>query len=81
MTWPVNPFVRMSPFERVVDGVGLIGRYLWRGIMPGPMSIDYAFASPGLGKDEQWSHTFDEPGEYGYAIKEHPSAKGRIVVE
>ena len=55
VTWPVNPFVRMSPFERVVDGVGLIGRYLWRGIMPGPMSIDYAFASPGLGDDRSWA--------------------------
>lgn len=52
--------------------------------MPGGHSVvadDGSFASPGLDKDEKWSHTFSEPGEYSYSIKEHPSAKGRIVVE
>lgn len=52
--------------------------------MPGGHSVvadDGSFASPGLDKDGQWSHTFDEPGEYGYSIKEHPAAKGTIIVE
>ena len=41
---------------------------------------DGSFKSPPLGKDESWSHTFDKPGTYTYHIKEHPRAKGRIVV-
>ena len=52
--------------------------------MPGGHSIvsdDGSFESPGLGKDESWSHTFSESGSYAYSIKEHPSAKGKIVVE
>jgi plastocyanin len=52
--------------------------------MPGGHTIvsdDGSFESPGLEKDQSWSRTFDEPGVYGYAIKEHPSAVGRIVVE
>ncbi|NIP80798.1 MAG: amidase [Gemmatimonadetes bacterium] len=52
--------------------------------MPGGHSVvadDGSFASPGLAKDETWSHTFKDPGEYSYSLKEHPSAKGRIVVE
>ena len=52
--------------------------------MPGGHSIvadDGSFQSPGLAKDESWSHTFGESGVYTYSIKEHPSAKGKIVVE
>ena len=52
--------------------------------MPGGHTIvadDGSFESSGLAKDERWSHTFSEPGSYAYSIKEHPSAKGRIVVE
>ncbi len=52
--------------------------------MPGGHSIvadDGSFHSPALAKDQAWSHTFTEPGVYGYSIKEHPSAKGKIVVE
>ncbi len=52
--------------------------------MPGGHTIvadDGSFKSPGLAKDEQWSHTFDKPGVYRYSIQEHPSAKGTIVVE
>jgi plastocyanin len=52
--------------------------------MPGGHTIvadDGSFQSPGLAKDARWSHTFSKPGVYTYSIKEHPSAKGRIVVE
>ena len=52
--------------------------------MPGGHTIvadDGSFESHGLAKDEQWSHTFEKPGAYPYHIKEHPSAKGTIVVE
>lgn len=52
--------------------------------MPGGHTIvadDGSFESPGLGKDEKWSHTFEEPGTFAYHIKEHSSAKGTIIVE
>ena len=52
--------------------------------MPGGHTIvasDGSFESPSLSKDQKWSHTFTEPGVYAYAIKEHPSAKGKVVVE
>ena len=52
--------------------------------MPGGHTIvadDDSFQSPGLAKDESWSHTFTEPGVYSYSIKQHPSAKGTITVE
>lgn len=52
--------------------------------MPGGHTIvadDGAFESPPLGKDEQWSHTFEEAGSFGFGIKQHPDAKGRVVVE
>ena len=52
--------------------------------MPGGHSIvadDGSFESPALGKDETWSHAFEEAGTHSYSIKEHPSAKGRIIVE
>ena len=52
--------------------------------MPGGHTVaadDGSFSSPGLAKDESWSHTFSKAGVYEYSIKEHPSAKGRVVVE
>jgi plastocyanin len=52
--------------------------------MPGGHTIvadDGSFESTDLGKNESWSHTFDEPGVYTYSIKQHPSAKGTITVE
>ena len=52
--------------------------------MPGGHTIvadDGSFQSPALAKNKSWSHTFTEPGVYRYSIKEHPSAKGKIVVE
>ncbi len=52
--------------------------------MPGGHTVaadDGSFSSPGLAKDESWSHTFMEPAVYRYSIKEHPSATGKIVVE
>jgi plastocyanin len=52
--------------------------------MPGGHTIvadDGSFESPALAKGEEWSHTFEKPGTYTYIIKQHPSAKGKIVVE
>lgn len=52
--------------------------------MPGGHTIvadDGSFESPGLEKDQQWSHVFTEPGVHAYSIKEHPTAKGKIIVE
>ena len=52
--------------------------------MPGGHTIvadDGSFQSPGLAQDEKWTHTFDEPGTYSYSIKEHPSAKAKVVVK
>jgi plastocyanin len=52
--------------------------------MPGGHSLvadDGSFKSPALAKGQDWSHTFDKPGTYSYAIKEHPSAKGKVVVK
>ena len=51
--------------------------------MPGGHTIvaaDGSFESPGLEKDQTWSRLFEEPGVYGYSIKEHPAAVGKIVV-
>jgi len=52
--------------------------------MPGGHTImadDCSFKSPELAKDESWSHTFTKPGTYAYHIKQHPEAKGKIVVK
>ncbi|MFQ5698383.1 MAG: cupredoxin domain-containing protein [Myxococcota bacterium] len=52
--------------------------------MPGGHTIvaeDGSFESPGLAKGEEWSHTFEEPGTYRYIIKQHPTAKGTIIVK
>jgi plastocyanin len=52
--------------------------------MPGGHSIvadDGSFKSPGLAKGQDWSHTFSKPGTYSYMIKEHPSAKGKVIVK
>jgi len=52
--------------------------------MPGGHSIvaeDASFSSPDMAKDESWSHTFTEAGTYHYHIKQHPDAKGEVVVK
>ena len=52
--------------------------------MPGGHTVvadDGSFSSPALGKDKSWSHTFDKAGTYKIHIKEHPGAKGEIVVK
>ncbi len=53
-------------------------------LMPGGHSVvadDGSFASPGLGKDENWSHTFEKPGVFPYKLREHPTATGKVTVE
>jgi plastocyanin len=52
--------------------------------MPGGHTIaadDGSFESPALMKDEEWRHTFAEPGKHAIHIKQHPGAKGTITVE
>ncbi len=53
-------------------------------LMPGGhiiVSDDGKFSSPPLGKDESWSHTFDEAGSFPYHIEQHPGATGTVTVE
>ncbi|MDH3601513.1 MAG: cupredoxin domain-containing protein [Candidatus Tectomicrobia bacterium] len=52
--------------------------------MPGGHTIvadEKSFTSPPLGKDKSWTHTFTDEGTFTYHIKEHPGAKGKIVVQ
>lgn len=52
--------------------------------MPGGHTVvadDGALSSPPLDKDASWSHTFDKAGTYGFHIKEHPTAKAKVIVE
>jgi plastocyanin len=52
--------------------------------MPGGhviMADDESWKSPPLAKGQDWSHKFEKPGTYIYLIKQHPSAKGKVVVE
>jgi plastocyanin len=52
--------------------------------MPGGHSIvadDGSFKSPGLAKDQSWSHKFEKAGTYSYSIEEHPSARGKVIVK
>jgi len=52
--------------------------------MPGGHTVaadDGSFESPPLAKDEKWKHTFEKPGSYGIHIKQHPLAKGVVIVE
>ena len=54
-----------------------------QGIMPGGHTLvgaDKAFQSPPLADNQSWSHTFTKEGVYPYHIKQHPGAKGRVVV-
>ena len=39
-----------------------------------------AFGSPVLGRDEEWSLTFTEPGIYTYFCVPHPQMKARVEV-
>lgn len=52
--------------------------------MPGGHNIvadDGSFKSDALDKGEKWSHTFDKPGEYPYHVEQHPTNKGKVIVE
>jgi len=52
--------------------------------MPGGHTVaadDGSFESPPLAKDEKWKHTFEKPGTYGVHVKQHPTAKGVVIVE
>jgi plastocyanin len=74
---------RITPSELTVKA-GTRVTFENQDAMPGGHSIvadDGSFQSPGLGKGETWSHTFSEPGNYPFSIKEHPAAKGSITVE
>jgi plastocyanin len=41
---------------------------------------DGSIESPTLGRAGGWHHVFTEAGTYAYHLKEHPSAKGSVVV-
>ena len=74
---------RLEPAEVTITA-GSVVRFHNEDQMPGGHSIvaaDGSFQSPALAKDESWSHKFEKPGTYAYAIKEHPSAKGKVVVK
>jgi 3',5'-cyclic-AMP phosphodiesterase len=45
------------------------------------VSTDHKFKSPVLDTDEQFSHTFNAPGNYKYFCSIHPKMTGQIVVE
>jgi plastocyanin len=44
------------------------------------VSTDQKFKSPVLDTDEQFSHTFDQPGTYRYFCSIHPKMTGQVVV-
>ena len=74
---------RLEPAELTVS-VGTTVTFHNEDQMPGGHSIvadDGSFKSPGLAKDQSWSHKFEKAGTYSYSIKEHPSAKGKVIVK
>ena len=42
---------------------------------------DMAFHSKAMDTDEQYSHTFDQPGTYKYFCTVHPKMTGTVIVE
>ena len=74
---------RLEPTEVSISAGGTV-TFHNQDEMPGGHSIvadDGSFESPALAKDDSWSHTFEKSGTYPYHIKEHPEAKGKIVVK
>jgi plastocyanin len=74
---------RLEPAELTV-AAGKSVSFVNEDEMPGGHTLvadDGSFESPPLKKGETWSHVFAKPGTYGYSIKQHPTAKGRIVVQ
>ena len=74
---------RLEPAE-VTIGAGAKVAFHNQDEMPGGHTIvadDGSFESPPLAKDDSWSREFTEPGTYKYHIKEHPDAKGKIIVK
>lgn len=73
---------RVEPAE-VTIAVGGVVHFQNHDEMPGGHTIvadDGSFSSPGMAKDEGWHHTFEKPGTYSFHIKEHPGAKGKVIV-
>ena len=74
---------RLEPASVMIEKGGTV-TFVNKDQMPGGHTIvadDGTFSSPPLGKDESWSHTFEEFGDYGYSIQQHPKAKGTVTVE
>ena len=74
---------RLEPSAITVKA-GTVVRFHNEDQMPGGHTIvadDGSFQSPPLAKDQDWSHKFDKPGTYSYSIKQHPAAKGKVVVQ
>ena len=53
----VNPLVHLALPDRILDGLGLIGRYLTLAITGFPLAVDYAFDAIPLGAARDWSLT------------------------
>ncbi|HVP29708.1 MAG TPA: amidase [Myxococcota bacterium] len=73
----------LAPSELKI-AVGTTVTFVNEAEMPGGHTIvadDGSFESPALAKGASWSHTFTKPGTVSYSIKEHPTAKGTIVVQ
>lgn len=74
---------RIDPAE-VTIGVGDTVTWVNEQEMPGGHAVvadDGSFESPGLDVGESYSHTFNKPGRVEYGLKQHPKARGTIVVE
>jgi len=51
---------------------------------PGPSTIvasDGSFESWPIAPNGEWSHRFEKPGVYAYALAEHPGTTGKAIAE
>ena len=74
---------RVEPAQVEVEP-GAVVRFHNEDAMPGGHTVvadDGSFESPPLDKGETFDHAFDESGSFGFHLKEHPDAKGTVVVE
>ncbi len=85
--WAHGPTVRVSP-GRVVPPVLTIRAgdtvHFHNASSSGAgctvVADDGSFESPTLGRAEGYHHTFEEPGEVAFHLKESSKARGRVIV-
>lgn len=73
----------VEPEKVEIDAGGNITFYN-KDDMPGGHRVadDQArFVSPGLRKGEHWTTSITKPGTYPFSIREHPGARGEVVVK